>query len=690
MAVPAVSNFRYRAFLSYSHQDENWAVWAHRALETYRLPRKLVGKETSTGKIPARVQPVFRDRDDLPTSSHLADSVKQALKDSANLILICSPAAAQSRWVNEEIREFSRARGGDRIFCLVVAGEPGGDPSVDGCFPSALAEIGINEPLAADARKWADGKHLAKLKLVAGMLGIRLDELRQRDRQRQRKRQFVFGLGVMVVLALAGLTIASRIAEKNEREKAEQLATFVVDLGERLQSDADLETLAMISSEATRNLQRLDKNKLSPETSKKVALALRQMGRVSELRSKPEEALQSFEKSRDILRKLLSEHPETTDFQFELGNAEYYIGNIYFSQGEYDLTMQHMEQYFLSAEKLVAADPQNPDWIMELSYAHNNLAAVRLDSGKGINTEVLQHVSEATRLMEEVVAMKPEDPAVVDGYATILAWAADAQMQACNLEQAGKLRSHVLELTNSASKANPANNSRKANLAFAITGLARIQRMKGSSEAAKQGYIQAISILQQLSKADPSNLQAFEDYTNRRVMLLGLLADTGQLDEARSLLDLLAPVFETREDEVLNAAQIDYLISAASVELHSGSKEAANAFLKMAADLQKHRNESSATELYDEQRSTFIEYLWWDANGSMINEQFSLVNLPEQSSENEFQGCREANSAAHIYVLSDQKSKAQKEVDYLLAKNYADPEFMTFCKKHDLCSSVEQ
>lgn len=685
-----VRNFRYRAFLSYSHQDENWAVWLHRALETYRLPRKLIGKETSTGKIPARVQPVFRDRDDLPTSSHLADSVRLALKDSANLILICSPAATQSRWVNEEIREFAKTRGADRIFCLVVDGEPDGDPAVDGCFPTALAELGINEPLAADARKWADGKHLAKLKLVAGMLGIRLDELRQRDRQRQRKRQFVFGLGVVAALTLAGLTIASRIAEKNEREKAEQLATFIVDLGERLQSDADLETLALISSEAAKNLQRLNQDRLSPDTRKKVALALRQMGRVSQLRNKPQEALQNFEQSSDILRKLLREHPDVADFQFELGNAEYYVGNIYFLQGEYDLAMQHMGQYFLSAEKLVAADPQNPDWMMELAYAHNNLAAVRLDSGKGINADVLRHVSEATRLMQAVLAMKPDDPAVADGYATILAWAADAQLQACNLEEAGRLRSRVQELSDSASKANPANNSIKANLAFALTGLARIQRMTGNSEAARQGYIDAISILQQLSKADPSNLRAFEDYTNRRVMLLSLLADTGRLGEARSLLDLLTPVFENKDDEVLNVAQIDYSISAASVELQSGNKEVANAFLKMAAEQQKQRNESGTTELYDEQRSTLIEYLWWDANTSMMHEQFSLVLIPEQNPENDFQGCREANSAAHIYVMNGQMAKAQREVDYLLAKKYADPEFMTFCKKHDLCSSSGQ
>ena len=43
--------------------------------------------------------------------------------------------------------------------------------------------------LAADARKWADGKSLARLKLVAGILGIRLDDLRQRARLRDEQRK---------------------------------------------------------------------------------------------------------------------------------------------------------------------------------------------------------------------------------------------------------------------------------------------------------------------------------------------------------------------------------------------------------------------------------------------------------------------------------------------------------------------
>src|SRR5688572_9348213 len=101
-----LADSKYRAFISYSHRDETWAAWLHRALETYRIPKSLVGQATATGSIPARLAPVFRDREELPTATDLGNILTQALRDSAFQIVICSPAAARSRWVNEEVLTF--------------------------------------------------------------------------------------------------------------------------------------------------------------------------------------------------------------------------------------------------------------------------------------------------------------------------------------------------------------------------------------------------------------------------------------------------------------------------------------------------------------------------------------------------------------------------------------------------------
>ena len=104
MASPAA--IRYRAFLSYSHRDTSWGKWLHSALEGYRIDKDLVGRETPVGPVPKTLRPIFRDREDFSAGHSLTEQTLAALEASQFLIVICSPNAAQSKYVNEEIRRF--------------------------------------------------------------------------------------------------------------------------------------------------------------------------------------------------------------------------------------------------------------------------------------------------------------------------------------------------------------------------------------------------------------------------------------------------------------------------------------------------------------------------------------------------------------------------------------------------------
>ena len=218
--------YKYKAFISYSHSDEKWATWLHRALESYRLPRKLRGTSTAIGEVPTRIKPVFRDRDELSSSADLGSTVQQALEDSENLIVVCSPGAASSHWANEEIRHFAKLGRTDRIFCMIVDGDPAGVDPDTACFPPTLAEIGMHEPLAADVRRWADGKHLAKLKLVAGMLGQPLDRLRRRDLQKRQKFWAITAIASVVLVAVLFTAVTSRMAAQQRRDSGEALVAY--------------------------------------------------------------------------------------------------------------------------------------------------------------------------------------------------------------------------------------------------------------------------------------------------------------------------------------------------------------------------------------------------------------------------------------------------------------------------------
>src|SRR6202050_4141730 len=128
--------FEYRAFLSYSHRDTAWAKWLHKSLESYRIDKDLVGRETAHGPVPKTLRPIFRDRDDFSAGHSLTEQTLAVLEASQFLIVICSPRAAQSQYVNEEIRRFKALGRAACVIPVIVDGEPG-DPSRE-CFPAAV------------------------------------------------------------------------------------------------------------------------------------------------------------------------------------------------------------------------------------------------------------------------------------------------------------------------------------------------------------------------------------------------------------------------------------------------------------------------------------------------------------------------------------------------------------------------
>jgi hypothetical protein len=237
-------NHRFYAFISYRHTepDRRWAKWLHSAVETYRVPQKL-RKERN---FPPRVRPIFRDEEELPASSNLSEEIEEALKESRSLVIVCSPRTPESKWVNKEIVLFREIGRGSHILSLLIEGNP------HEAFPQALREIRRHiadrqahnseeidaiEPLAADVRPKANEssrhlKRMAKLRIIAGILGCEFDDLRQRDRER-RIRNYI--LTVLASVALLAIVSALSYYALNQRNQS-----IRNDIDAKLAKDANL------------------------------------------------------------------------------------------------------------------------------------------------------------------------------------------------------------------------------------------------------------------------------------------------------------------------------------------------------------------------------------------------------------------------------------------------------------------
>jgi eukaryotic-like serine/threonine-protein kinase len=125
--VTEVSAFKYRIFLSCSDAAKAWGNWLRAALEGYRIDKNLVGLKTPTGLVSRSLRPIFCNREHVSSASPLpSDRTLAALHASQFLVVLCSPSAAKSACINEEIRRFKEIGRADRVI-LVIVGDPG-DP----------------------------------------------------------------------------------------------------------------------------------------------------------------------------------------------------------------------------------------------------------------------------------------------------------------------------------------------------------------------------------------------------------------------------------------------------------------------------------------------------------------------------------------------------------------------------------
>lgn len=577
--------YRYWAFISYSSHDKAWADWLHRSIESYGIPSRLVNHETPVGEAaPKRLRPVFRDRAELSASSDLAREIEDALAASRYLIVICSPAAARSKWVDTEIETFQRMGRSGRILALIVDGEPHAGDERE-CMPPALL---ASEPIAADARKEGDGKENARLKLLAGMLGIGFDALKQREMHR-RMRRLQIGVAIASVIALGFAGIAwyaetQRVTAVKSRQQAERTMEYVLwDLRTPLEKIGRLDILRGATDLVDTYYRELGVDAGNVQMSHTREAALLSNGVAAEEQGDLPGALAQYRAALAISEQLASANPSDARFLGDLAIVNMKVAGVLEAQGDVAGAATAYLKALDIRSSLAQAVPEDPQ-------RQRDLAETLVDAAGVLTTQAqyagaLQFLQQALTINQKLVAVDPANMEWQGDLAVVYSRIGETYLLQGNASSALPAYQAALQLDLARANADPSNANYQSRLPAGYLEIGDIERMAGDAAAALREYNEALRIAKHMVAVDSGNVEWQRALAGAHSRIGSLLLGQGKIKRAAA--------------EYASAAMIYRKVAAADPTSVIGQRDLYTSHMQAGDVLSASRDYAGAMREYD-------------------------------------------------------------------------------------------
>jgi WD40 repeat protein len=238
----------YDGFISYSHAaDDLLAPRLQAGLQRFAKPWWK-----------RRALRIFRDESSLSANPHLWSSITAALDGSDWFVLLLSPEAAESPWVDNEVEYWLEHKDPDRIIPVLTDGDFTWRDAdfISDAAPPALQGAFSDEPRWVDLRFARSDEQLdlknptfsaAVADIASPIRGVPKEELESEEvRQHRRTTRTAWAAGLLVAaLAIAALVFGVRADQQAQLAEASRLATASVNV---LDDDPELSLLLALAS----------------------------------------------------------------------------------------------------------------------------------------------------------------------------------------------------------------------------------------------------------------------------------------------------------------------------------------------------------------------------------------------------------------------------------------------------------
>jgi tetratricopeptide (TPR) repeat protein len=512
---------KFKAFLSYSRKDEDAVKRLHRRLEGFDIPRALRHDGVR------RLGRFFRDKDELGAASELGSELREKIGAAEWLIVCCSPASAASQWVNAETESFIETHGNERVLAVILDGEP------HDVFPQCLR---AREPLAADFRKTGDGEDLGFLKLVAGLLGADLGELRDRqaaaERARTRNRAILAGV-FAVLAALAGV---SAIIAVQQRERAEAMTLEAIDIGAGVLGQADAlsqrfgvptSALEELLGFADDRFERLfERGVQSPELARQRATVQVQF---AELYQRTGDSARSLEQARAALaafERSPAEGLRTIDYVRALTAA----GAAEAAQGRQAEAIAYTERAVEASRVMLRDIPDGRLARVHLAGSLQRLGELHMRAQQP--DTALPMFTEAIPLLEYVHDQTPDDATSVTNLITAIDWLGSAQALSGDRAAALPIFQRSTALSRAWLARDPESLAARTTLGNSLMKFGQSLAESGDAAAARAPLEESVAIARALVASDPNDANFQNALALRLILTADILTTLGQAPRA--------------------------------------------------------------------------------------------------------------------------------------------------------------
>lgn len=320
----------------------------------------------------------------------------------------------------------------------------------------------------------------------------------------RRRRLKLLAIAILLELTIASITLSMvAIKERNDsnsqRNRAQGMIGFMlVDLYQAADIMGDLDLPERMSRKVISDCALTDGMPTDAREAVNCSRAVRILGRVMYAKGMPDSATDLFSEAALIAKTSHELDPSSEDAINEMGQSAFWNGQIAYDKGRLREARRYWMAYLSRATRLLAMDPYNPTWMIEVSYAANNLGIIAKRQGNPDDAIRLFRASVAAK--ESAITLSPDNDAFEKEKIDTLSWISSTLEDEGRLEEASQgYAAQILDLRKLISS-HPLADDWKLRLANYLQLDAKLQIDRADLKRAQESARESILILEDLTE----------------------------------------------------------------------------------------------------------------------------------------------------------------------------------------------